>query len=189
MRTAPEPRYACILECTMSNHLSSSITRLALLTLIPCGACSSPPSNGAATSNTQTGAAGHTAPAAISGGAAGATPAGAATTGGSTQAGRAAGGSAGGAAHASAGSGAASAGHAASAGTSGGAGASSGAGAGAGGAGDTTTTKLPPTTRNPKYMSLAPAVGEPLPRDNMGMWNYIDIPGALSRDGSPAGFY
>jgi hypothetical protein len=38
-------------------------------------------------------------------------------------------------------------------------------------------------------MSLAPAVGEPLPRDNMGMWNYIDIPGALSRDGSPAGFY
>lgn len=52
-----------------------------------------------------------------------------------------------------------------------------------------TTSNLSPTTRNPKYVSLAPAVGEPLPRSNTGMWNYIDIPGALSRDGSPAGFY
>jgi hypothetical protein len=62
--------------------------------------------------------------------------------------------------------------------------------AGAGMAGSAGTMGRPtPTTRNPKYMSLAPAMGEPLPRSNMGMWNYIDIAGAQSRDGSSAGFY
>jgi hypothetical protein len=49
--------------------------------------------------------------------------------------------------------------------------------------------KLAPTKRSPMYESLAPAVGEPLPRENKGMWNWIDIQGAKSRDGSPAGFY
>ena len=48
---------------------------------------------------------------------------------------------------------------------------------------------LTPTMRNPKYESLAPPMGEPLPRENMGTWNWTDVEGAVSRDGSPAGFW
>ena len=48
---------------------------------------------------------------------------------------------------------------------------------------------LTPTKRNPKYESLAPPMAEPLPRENMGTWNWTDVEGAVSRDGSPAGFY
>ena len=51
------------------------------------------------------------------------------------------------------------------------------------------TFDLTPTKRDAKFKSLAPAMGEPLPRENTGMWNWIDIEGAISRDGSPAGFY
>lgn len=51
------------------------------------------------------------------------------------------------------------------------------------------TIRLTPTKRNPKYESLAPALGQPLPRENMGIWNWIDVEGAISRDGSPAGFW
>ncbi|HET8937273.1 MAG TPA: pectin acetylesterase-family hydrolase [Polyangiales bacterium] len=32
-------------------------------------------------------------------------------------------------------------------------------------------------------------MGQPLPRENMGMWNWTDVEGAVSRDGSPAGFW
>jgi hypothetical protein len=48
---------------------------------------------------------------------------------------------------------------------------------------------LAPSTRNPKYKSVAPALGQPLPMATPGTWTYTDIDGALSRDGSPAGFY
>lgn len=49
--------------------------------------------------------------------------------------------------------------------------------------------KLAPSVRNPKYKSEAPPMGEPLPTATPGTWTWIDINGALSRDGSPAGFY
>ncbi len=65
------------------------------------------------------------------------------------------------------------------------AGAGGTAGAGAGGAPST----LAPSVRNPKYMSVAPALGEALPNVMPGTWTYTDIEGAMSRDGSPAGFY
>jgi Pectinacetylesterase len=48
---------------------------------------------------------------------------------------------------------------------------------------------LAPSVRNPKYMSVAPAMGAPLPAAAPGTWTYTDIEGAQSRDGSPAGFY
>lgn len=68
-----------------------------------------------------------------------------------------------------------------------------GAGAGvagtAGTAGIASTRKFEPTVRNPKYTSIAPPVGEPLPSATPGTWNWIAIDGALSRDGSAAGFY
>ena len=51
------------------------------------------------------------------------------------------------------------------------------------------TTKLPPSIRNPKYMSLAPALGEPFPNMNPGAWTWVAVDGAVSRDGSPAGLY
>ena len=167
----------------MSNQLSFSICSLALVTLT---ACSSSPANGGA--NPQAGGGGRAASAAISG--AGATPASAAavTPSGSTQAGRAATGASGSGA-ASAGTTQASAGRGASSSAGAGMSLASAGSPGSAGPGDMLTTKLPPAHRNPKYMSLAPAVGEPLPRANTGMWNYIDVPGALSRDGSPAGFY
>jgi len=49
--------------------------------------------------------------------------------------------------------------------------------------------ELKPLYRNPKYTSLAPPVGAPLPAGTPGMWSWIDVEGALSRDGSPAGIY
>jgi hypothetical protein len=49
--------------------------------------------------------------------------------------------------------------------------------------------KLDPSIRNPKYTSLAPPLGEALPKMNPGTWNWVAPEGALSRDGSPAGFY
>jgi hypothetical protein len=48
---------------------------------------------------------------------------------------------------------------------------------------------LEPSIRNPKYTSLAPPMGEPLPMANPGDWTWIAVDGALSRDGSPAGFF
>ena len=45
------------------------------------------------------------------------------------------------------------------------------------------------TVRNPKYSSLAPPLGEPLPNMTPGAWTFFAPDGALSRDGSPAGFY
>jgi hypothetical protein len=51
------------------------------------------------------------------------------------------------------------------------------------------TFDLTPTKRNPKYESLAPPMTTPLPRENMGTWNWTDVEGAVSRDGSPAGFW
>ena len=50
-------------------------------------------------------------------------------------------------------------------------------------------TNLAPSKRNPKYASLTPPMGEALPAGTAGMWSYLDVEGALSRDGSPAGFY
>jgi|GEM_PF-2482218 len=52
-----------------------------------------------------------------------------------------------------------------------------------------TNFDLTPTKRSPKYETLAPPLAEPLPRENMGTWNWTDVEGALSRDGSPAGFW
>jgi len=69
------------------------------------------------------------------------------------------------------------------AGTTGGAGDGSAGMTGGGGA------PLAPSTRNPKYKSVAPALGQPLATAAGGTWMYTDIDGALSRDGSPAGFY
>jgi hypothetical protein len=48
---------------------------------------------------------------------------------------------------------------------------------------------LAPSVRNPKYKSVAPALGDALPAADPGTWTYTDIDGAVSRDGSPAGFY
>ncbi len=48
---------------------------------------------------------------------------------------------------------------------------------------------LAPSTRNPAYASLAPPMGEPLPQTTAGTWTYQEVDGAISRDGSPAGFY
>jgi Pectinacetylesterase len=64
-----------------------------------------------------------------------------------------------------------------------------GAGGGASGSGGASSGKLPPTTRNSKYESLAPTLGAALPRGETGKWTYTDIEGATSRDGSSAGFY
>jgi hypothetical protein len=61
--------------------------------------------------------------------------------------------------------------------------------AGTGGPGGAAPSALTPSTRNPKYKSVAPALGEPLPKAMPGVWTYTDITGAISRDGSPAGFY
>jgi hypothetical protein len=59
------------------------------------------------------------------------------------------------------------------------------------GSGGTTSTpnKLAPSVRNPKYKSVAPPLGEALPDAAPGTWTYTDIDGAVSRDGSPAGFF
>jgi hypothetical protein len=69
----------------------------------------------------------------------------------------------------------------------------SGGGVSGGGAGVSgpppVTTSLAPTTRNPAYASLSVPLAEPLPPATPGEWSYLDIPGAVSRDGSPAGFY
>mgnify|MGYP003428900781 FL=1 len=46
-----------------------------------------------------------------------------------------------------------------------------------------------PTKRAAKFTSLAPPLGMPLDKSKTGMWSWQDIEGALSRDGSPAGFY
>ncbi|MBN1654753.1 MAG: hypothetical protein JXA30_13360 [Deltaproteobacteria bacterium] len=70
-----------------------------------------------------------------------------------------------------------------------GSGATGGAGAGATGGAGGETRELPPTIRNPKYSSMAPPMGEPLPDAPAGEWTWIEIEGAISRDGSPAGFY
>jgi hypothetical protein len=67
-----------------------------------------------------------------------------------------------------------------------------GTGAMSGGSGDGGSqppVNLAPSVRNPKYKSVAPPLGEPLPAGMPGMWTYTDIDGAVSRDGSPAGFY
>jgi hypothetical protein len=77
-------------------------------------------------------------------------------------------------------------------GTSGAASSSTAGGAGhaaAGAAGPVMTVKLEPSIRNAKYMSSAPTLGEPLPNMTPGAWTFIAPEGALSRDGSPAGFY
>jgi hypothetical protein len=59
----------------------------------------------------------------------------------------------------------------------------------AGASGSGMTVKLEPSKRNPKYMSLAAPLGEPLPNMTPGAWTWVAPEGALSRDGSPAGFY
>jgi hypothetical protein len=46
-----------------------------------------------------------------------------------------------------------------------------------------------PSAVNPRYQSMAPPLGEALPAATPGQWSYVEIAGALSRDGSPAGFY
>ena len=72
------------------------------------------------------------------------------------------------------------------------AGAIAGAAAGSGnasGAGAPAPGKLAPSVRNPKYASLAPPLGEPIPSGMPGMWSWVAVDGALSRDGTPAGFY
>jgi hypothetical protein len=83
------------------------------------------------------------------------------------------------------------AGGSATTGASAAAGVSAAAGSGnVGGAGAPNPTgKLAPSTRNPKYASLAPPMGEPIPSGMPGMWTWLAVDGALSRDGSPAGFY
>jgi hypothetical protein len=72
------------------------------------------------------------------------------------------------------------------AGSAAGTGGSSGMAGSSGGGG---ASGLAPSVRNPKYKSVAPALGAPLPAAAPGSWTYIDIEGAQSRDGSPAGFY
>jgi len=66
---------------------------------------------------------------------------------------------------------------------------SGGAGGNATGDDDEVPIGLPPTTRNPKYKSFAIPMGEPIPSATPGTWTWIEVEGALSRDGSPAGFY
>jgi hypothetical protein len=61
--------------------------------------------------------------------------------------------------------------------------------AGTSGADPMMTAPLPPSIRNPKYKSVAPPMGQPLPNMSPGMWTWIAVEGALSRDGSPAGFF
>lgn len=73
-------------------------------------------------------------------------------------------------------------------GSSGASGTGSAAGA-SGSAGGEAPVALEPLARNPKYQSLAPALGEALPMSAPGTWSYLDVAGAVSRDGSPAGFY
>jgi len=64
------------------------------------------------------------------------------------------------------------------------------AGSGAAGTGSTASGYLKqPTVRAAKFSSLAPPLGAPLDKSKTGMWSYQEIEGALSRDGSPAGFY
>lgn len=58
-----------------------------------------------------------------------------------------------------------------------------------GSSGDDNSGRLAPSVRNPKYQSVAPPLGEVLPAAEPGTWAYIDVDGAKSRDGSPAGFY
>jgi hypothetical protein len=121
----------------------------------------------------------------------GGAPANASGNGGAVSAGSA-GASTGGAKSASAGTGAAGTPHAAAGGSGQGVAGdmlgASGAG-GSGAAGSDAPKKLAPSIRNPKYKSVAPALGEPLATADPGKWSYIDIDGAVSRDGSPAGFY
>jgi Pectinacetylesterase len=57
------------------------------------------------------------------------------------------------------------------------------------GSGGMQSTKLAPSTRNPKYTSLAPPPGEPFQNLTPGAWTWIAIEGAISRDGSPAGVF
>ena len=45
------------------------------------------------------------------------------------------------------------------------------------------------TKRAASFKSLAPAMGMPLDKTKPGMWTFNEEPGAVSRDGSPAGFY
>jgi hypothetical protein len=61
--------------------------------------------------------------------------------------------------------------------------------AGASGTGTMMTAPLEPSIRNPKYKSAAPPMGQPLPNMSPGMWTWIAVEGAQSRDGSPAGFF
>jgi hypothetical protein len=63
--------------------------------------------------------------------------------------------------------------------------------AGSSGAGDGNGNRsgLAPSTRNPKYSSLAPPLDMPIPAGMPGEWTFLAVDGALSRDGSPAGFY
>lgn len=58
-----------------------------------------------------------------------------------------------------------------------------------GAGGSAAPVKLAPSVRNPKYKSVAPPMGEPLPSGTPGAWTYTDIDGAKSRDGSSAGFF
>ena len=61
--------------------------------------------------------------------------------------------------------------------------------AGAGVSGSAAPSTLAPSKRNPAYVSVAPPLGQALPTATPGTWTYLDVDGALSRDGSPAGFY
>jgi hypothetical protein len=66
---------------------------------------------------------------------------------------------------------------------------SGGTGGASGDGGTMPHVKLAPSIRNPKYKSVAPALGEALPTGTPGTWTYTDVEGAQSRDGSAAGFY
>jgi len=51
------------------------------------------------------------------------------------------------------------------------------------------TDGITPSIRADGYESHAPPLGDPIPRTEAGKWNYLEVEGAKSRDGSPAGFY
>ncbi|HET6333627.1 MAG TPA: pectin acetylesterase-family hydrolase [Polyangiales bacterium] len=68
--------------------------------------------------------------------------------------------------------------------------AAAGSGPAMAGTGGTAMTMRPEASiRNPKYQSLAPAMGEALPKMTTGAWTWVAPEGAVSRDGTPAGFF
>jgi hypothetical protein len=170
--------------------LNNSLPQLAYLALAACVACSNPATSPGTSTGGQAGAGslvvGAAGKPAAAPGSTVASPGGATAAGNGNGNGTAA--SASGTAPTGSTGNSAAAGSRAStsAAASGGAGASS---KGPGVAATTPPVPQQPTKRSPKYKSLAPALGMPLPRMNMGMWNYTDVEGAISRDGSPAGFY